>query len=68
MNKAIHDYHSLKEFSENASHELQTPLAIIQGKLELLMQSPISDEQAGLILSSLNLISPNEFLTLFDKG
>lgn len=27
-----------KEFTENASHELQTPMAIVQGKLELLFQ------------------------------
>jgi len=32
------DYLSVKEFSENASHEMQTPLAIIQSKLELLFQ------------------------------
>lgn len=39
-----------KEFTENASHEMQTPLAILQSKLELLMQtSPISEEQAILI-------------------
>lgn len=71
MNKAICDYNSLKEFSENASHELQTPLAIIQGKLELLMQSPISDEQAGLILSSLNALDKlnktNQSLILLTK-
>ena len=33
------DYKSLKEFTENASHEIQTPLAVINSKLELLMQS-----------------------------
>lgn len=38
-NKVILDYEALKSFTENASHELQTPLAIIQSKLELLMQS-----------------------------
>ena len=39
-----------KEFTENAAHEMQTPLAIFQSKLELLMQtSPINEEQAGLI-------------------
>ena len=33
------DYQRMKEFSENASHEIQTPLAIAKGKLELLSQS-----------------------------
>ena len=33
------DYHALKEFTENASHEIQTPLAIIRSKLENLIQS-----------------------------
>ena len=43
-------YQSQKEFTENASHEMQTPLAIFQHKLELLMQTnPISAEQADLI-------------------
>lgn len=36
--KLSRDYQALKEFSENASHEMQTPLAIIQSKLELLFQ------------------------------
>ncbi|WP_052353893.1 sensor histidine kinase [Flectobacillus major] len=71
MNKAICDYNSLKEFSENASHELQTPLAIIQGKLELLMQSNINDEQATLILTALNaldkLTKTNQSLILLTK-
>jgi len=39
-----------KEFIENASHEMQTPLAVFKSKLELLMQTePLSEEQAGLI-------------------
>ncbi|MCJ7936304.1 MAG: HAMP domain-containing histidine kinase [Chryseobacterium sp.] len=43
-------YRSQKEFTENASHELQTPIAVFHSKLELLMQTaPISEEQAGLI-------------------
>lgn len=43
-------YISQKEFTENAAHELQTPLAIIRSKLELLMQaSDMNSEQAELI-------------------
>ncbi|MEP6584681.1 MAG: HAMP domain-containing sensor histidine kinase [Ginsengibacter sp.] len=37
--KVSNDYESLKSFTENASHEIQTPLAIIKMKLELLMQT-----------------------------
>lgn len=33
------DFTNLKEFTDNASHEMQTPLAIMQTKLEYLMQS-----------------------------
>jgi len=32
------DYKQLKQFTENASHEIQTPLSIIQSRLELLLQ------------------------------
>ncbi|MFA9392508.1 MAG: sensor histidine kinase [Prolixibacteraceae bacterium] len=32
--KVMNDYQTLKKFSEDASHELQTPLAIIRSKLE----------------------------------
>lgn len=65
------DYAALKEFSENASHELQTPLSIIMGKLELLMDSDISDEQARLIHSAQNAVDKlskmGQSLTLLTK-
>lgn len=32
------DYTSLKEFTGNAAHEMQTPLAVIRSKIETLMQ------------------------------
>ncbi len=32
------EYEHLKEFTENASHEMQTPMAIMQSKLENLMK------------------------------
>lgn len=34
----VKDYRNLKEFSENASHEMQTPLAIIRSKLDVMIQ------------------------------
>lgn len=40
-----------KEFIENASHELQTPLAIFQAKLDMLMQNPaLMEAEATTIL------------------
>lgn len=43
-------YFSQKAFTENASHEMQSPLSVFQSKLELLMQtSPFTAEQAQLI-------------------
>lgn len=54
--KALEDYQLLKEFTENASHELQTPTAIIRGKLELLMESDIRDDQAILIAEMQNAL------------
>ena len=38
MNKIMGDYEILKNFADNASHEMQTPLAIINSKLDLLIQ------------------------------
>jgi signal transduction histidine kinase len=34
----IRDYEMLKGFADNASHEMQTPLAILNSKLDLLIQ------------------------------
>lgn len=50
MTKSIGSYQAQKEFTENASHELQTPLAIFQAKLEILLQQPqLTSEQAAII-------------------
>ncbi|MES2389653.1 MAG: sensor histidine kinase [Bacteroidota bacterium] len=42
-----------KEFTENASHEMQTPLAVAHTKLELLAQDPALTEQQAVHLDAL---------------
>lgn len=42
-----------KEFIENASHELQTPLAIFQSKLDVLMQQPSLSETYAQTIAEL---------------
>lgn len=47
------DYVSMKELTEDAAHEMQTPLAIVQSKLELLIQDPaLTEEQLKTIAQS----------------
>ena len=38
------DYEALKNFTDNASHEMQTPLAIINSKLDVLIQDETISE------------------------
>lgn len=65
-NRSRKVFQSQKEFTENASHEMQTPLAVLQSKLELLMQTePISGEQASLISS---LSDANNRLSRLNKS
>lgn len=54
MTTRIHqDYTNIKELTEDAAHEMQTPLAIAQSKLELLLQDDtLSETQLkGILLS-----------------
>lgn len=60
------DFNSQREFNENSSHELQTPLAIIRNKLELLIQSKnLKDDDMVLIGSVFHTINR---LTQLNKG
>lgn len=43
------DFRNLRSFTENASHEIQTPLAIIKTKLEVLIQSEHSESDMRAI-------------------
>lgn len=52
MQKMILDFNSQKQFTENAAHEMQTPLAIIKSKIDLLIQSDkLGKNENELILS-----------------
>lgn len=72
LNKAQQDYRSLKEFTENASHELQTPVAIIKSRLDnliqdenLTLQQSYAVEEAYNALNRLNKL--NQSLLLLTK-
>ncbi|GAB2793893.1 hypothetical protein GCM10027275_43590 [Rhabdobacter roseus] len=47
-------YKSQKEFTENASHELQTPLAIIKNKLDILLQKETLTDRQYQIIEDIN--------------
>lgn len=65
------DYQSLKEFTENASHEIQTPISIAKGKLELLQDGHLDEDQKKLVSdaskSLTNLSKLGNTLTLLAK-
>lgn len=44
-NRSYRAYEEQKQFIENASHELQTPLAIVRGKVELLAENESMTEE-----------------------
>ena len=71
-NKMQADYLSMKTFTQNASHEIQTPLAIIQSKLELLLQDNLlTNPQTIAIVSAFEatqrLSKLNQALLLITK-
>jgi signal transduction histidine kinase len=44
-----------KEFSENASHELQTPLAVIKSRIDLLLQNNTLSKEQSEMIAALNI-------------
>jgi signal transduction histidine kinase len=73
LNKVVNDlvanvntaYLHQKQFVENASHEMQTPLAIIRSKLELLINQPDITEKAALLLA--DITEANDRLSLMNR-
>lgn len=66
------NYIANKQFTQNASHELQTPLAIIKGYVEILLQSPRlakkDIESLAIIMQNTNRLSKlNTALILLSK-
>ncbi|MEG2243078.1 MAG: HAMP domain-containing sensor histidine kinase [Muribaculaceae bacterium] len=53
MNKISNDYNSLKELTEDTSHELQTPISIIKAKLELLQQMELGNDKSSELIRSM---------------
>jgi signal transduction histidine kinase len=43
--KVVKDYLALKNFIDHASHEMQTPLAVVNSKLDILIQDPALNEK-----------------------
>ncbi len=72
IGKIHQDYIQQKEFTENASHELQTPLAVLKANINLLMQSSnLKEQEMGQVQSMDNTLkkisSLNKALLLLAK-
>ncbi|MBK6912902.1 MAG: HAMP domain-containing histidine kinase [Ignavibacteriales bacterium] len=70
--RAKNEYRSLKEFSEDMNHEIQTPLAIAKSKLEILLQDEELNEndlnQVNAVLTNLNRLERvNKSILLLNK-
>jgi signal transduction histidine kinase len=72
IRSAEKEYTLLKEFTENASHELQTPLAIVRSKLDTLIQDEhLSETQSNAAQTAYEAIQKmarlNQSLLLLSK-
>ena len=66
------EYAQLKEFTENASHELQTPLAVVRSKMDVLIQDEkLTESQSRLVQSAYEAVQKmarlNQSMLLLNK-
>jgi signal transduction histidine kinase len=66
------DYAGLKEFSADLTHEIQTPLAVIRSKAEMMLQSPDLTDELSASVRAINanaakLFKLNKALILLTK-
>lgn len=70
--KALKEYKNLKEFTEETNHEIQTPIAVIKAKLDILLQNERFNENEinafKVVLSNLNRLERiNKSLLFLNK-
>lgn len=70
--RLANDYRELKEYTDHITHELQTPLAVIKSKTELLIQSENMGAEEMKLLQAINtsvhqLSRLNSTLTLITR-
>ncbi|MFL5787770.1 MAG: sensor histidine kinase, partial [Flavisolibacter sp.] len=65
ISKVTKAYYQQKQFVENASHEMQTPLAIIRSKMELLINKPNLTEKEAVLLN--DITEANERLSQMNR-
>lgn len=58
-------YQNQKQFTENAAHELQTPLAVIRAKAELLADAAPLNEESARLLS--DIMEANDRMSQMNK-
>jgi two-component system OmpR family sensor kinase len=49
LERDTRSYKIQKEFTENASHELQTPIAVIRADLDMLLQENLSEKESDIV-------------------
>jgi len=72
ISKSEDEYNNLKEFTENASHEMQTPVAVIRSKMDVLIQDEnLSESQSNIVQGAYDAIKKlarlNQALLLLAK-